>query len=102
MEPVLQNLNGNQKTNNSVEGWPSSFSSRNVLCFTHTASKFFLQTTREQNLTEKGLIRLKFGGKLYKCAEYEQLQQKISETLTNYQYNDLILQLEALSYNFDL
>ena len=64
-----------------------------------TVSKFIQQIRNEQILTENCLIWFKSGEQHYKCPKYEELQQRISETLKNYQNKDLIWQLEALHIN---
>ena len=53
-------------------------------------SKFVQQIRKEQDLNVKHLNWFKLGEKPYNCPKYEQLKQKISETLENYQNNDLI------------
>ena len=90
-----------KKNNNSFEGWNRVF--QLAMGYVHpTVPKLIQQIRKEKSLTNNRLIRLKFGEKPYKCPKYEQLQQRISDTFKNYQNNDLISQLEALSFNFDL
>ena len=63
-----------------------------------TVSKNFQETRKELSFTENRLIRFKSVEKPDKCPKYEQLEQRISKTLKNYLNNDLISQLDLITF----
>ena len=92
--------NGNQKTNNNVEGWHRAF--QLGMGFAHpTITKFLQYLRKEQSFTENRIARRRTGETLPVNAKVERHRQRLQQLLNHYQNNNLLFVLEGLSFNFD-
>ena len=92
--------NGNQKTNNNVEGWHRAF--QLGMGFAHpTITKFLQYLRKEQSFTENRIARIRAGEVLPVTAKVERHRQRLQQLLNHYQNNNLLSVLERLSFNFD-
>ncbi len=92
---------GNNNTNNSMEGWNSAFQ-LGMVCAHPTAQKFISFLRREQSMMDSKLIRIRSGEKAPKNPKHEKMQLRSKEVLSHYQNKTILRELKGLSYNFDL
>jgi len=96
-------INDQPRTNNAVEGWHQAFNA-SLGCHHTTIWKFISFLKQEQGLQEAKLEKINLVEKKpnKKKKKYKSIDQRLKNTVENYETSNIITYLKGIAHNFNL